>query len=126
MKQRNIPLLLKYYHKFSQVPEYMALGFAAFLLYMRCHKSANRDFVGSADGLQYMVQDDHAEYFAEKWANNNADETVDQILRDEHFWGTDLSLLNGFADAVKRNVVLLLQQDAKSMIQRVEFTKTIV
>jgi len=47
-------------------------------------------------------------------------------LRDQQFWGTDLSLLSGFADVVKRNVLLLIQHGAKSMIQQMEFTKTIV
>jgi tagaturonate reductase len=109
MKQRNIPLLLKYYQKFSQVPEYMALGFAAFLLFMKCYKNSKQTFVGAANGIQYSVQDDHARYFAEKWTNEDASETVEQILRDEQIWGTDLSLLNGFADAVKKNVLLLMQ-----------------
>jgi tagaturonate reductase len=126
MKQRNIPLLLKYYQKFPQVPEYMALGFAAFLLFMKCHKNAKQNFVGTANGIQYLVQDDHAQYFADKWANSEPSETVEQILRDEQFWGTDLSLLNGFADSVKRNVLLLMHHGAKSMIQQMEFTKTIV
>jgi tagaturonate reductase len=126
MRQRNIPLLLKYYQKFSQVPEYMALGFAAFLLFMKCHKNANQNFVGAAGGIQYLVQDNHAQYFADKWANGEPSETVGQILRDEQFWGTDLSLLNGFADAVKRNVLLLMQQGARPMIQQMQFTKTIV
>lgn len=126
MKQRNIPLLLKYYQKFSQVPEYMALGFAAFLLFMKCHKNAKQAFVGTSNGIQYPVQDDHAQYFADKWANGSASETVEQILSDEQFWGTDLSLLNGFADAVKRNILLLMQHGAKSIIHQMEFTKTIV
>ena len=72
------------------------------------------------------MQDDYAQYFAEKWANNDASYTVDQILRDQQFWGTDLSLLSGFADVVKRNVLLLIQHGAKSMIQQMEFTKTSV
>jgi tagaturonate reductase len=125
MKQRNIPLLLKYYQKYSHVPEFMALGFAAFLLFMRSHKNVKQNFVGTSEGIQYVVHDDHAQYFAERWAND-ADETVDQILRDRQFWGTDLSLLNGFADAVKRNVLLLIQHGAKSVIQQMEFAKTIV
>ena len=76
--------------------------------------------------IQYVVQDDQAQYFAEKWANHEVSETVDEILRDGQFWGSDLSLLRGFADAVKRDVLLLSQYGAKSAIQQMELIKTIV
>ncbi len=36
MKMRNVPLLLRHYEKAGNIPEYMALGFAGHLLFMKC------------------------------------------------------------------------------------------
>lgn len=126
MKQRNIPLIVNYYKKYSQVPEYMALGFAAFLLFMKCHPTPKGNFVGVINNTQYAVQDDHARYFADRWASGDVGVMVDQVLRDEEFWGTDLSLLTGFAEAVKKDLVLLIQHGAMPVIQQMELNKTIV
>ena len=126
MKQRNVPLLIKHYSKFSQTPAHMALGFAGFLLFMKCDINESGNYVGKIDGLEYPVQDDHAGYFAEKWSSNNIDDLVDETFRDEEFWGTDLSLLNGFAEAVKKDLRLLTRDGSVNAIQQLELNKTIV
>ena len=104
----------------------MALGFAGFLLFMKCDINESGNYVGKIDGLEYPVQDDHAGYFAEKWSSNNIDDLVDETFRDEEFWGTDLSLLNGFAEAVKKDLRLLTRDGSASAIQQLELNKTIV
>ena len=126
MKQRAIPLLIKHYNKFSETPRRMALGFAAFLLFMKCRKDRHGNFVGEANGVAYTITDDHAEYFAEIWssARSEMDHALDKLLGDEEFWGTNLSLLNGFAEAVKKNVYELSQQDVLSTIRNLDPGKT--
>lgn len=110
MKLRNIPLLLRHYDKSGTVPENMALGFAAYLLFMKCRIGADGLYHGGANGSTYAIQDDMAAYFADKTAIGNINIFVDTVLADKNLWGVDISKLNGFAEAVKENILLLEQQ----------------
>lgn len=110
MKLRNIPLLLKHYSKTDKVPENMALGFAAYLLFMKCKAGSDSKYYGEANGKKYAIPDEMASYFADKWANGNIDNFVNSVLSDKNLWGADLSALNGFAGAVKENLQLLQKQ----------------
>jgi tagaturonate reductase len=108
MKLRNVPLLLSHYSKTDKVPYEMALGFAAYLLFMKGQTVAGGNN-GDANGSGYVIQDDMASYYADKWAGN-MDTFVCSILADKTLWGTDLSGLNGFEEAVKENLRSLQQQ----------------
>jgi tagaturonate reductase len=125
MKMRNVPLLIKHYEKNSTVPELMALGFAAYLLFMKCSKNAKGKFYGYANSTAYEIQDDSAAYFTEKWTNRDVDSLVDEILQDKNFWGEDISALNGFADAVKINLQSLQKNGVMTTLRRVELNKTV-
>jgi len=126
MKMRNIPLLLKHYEKTSATPESMSIGFAAFLLFMACTKKPNGKYCGRLNGMEYEVQDDQAAYFADKWANYQPTEVVEEVLRDKNFWDYDLSQLNGFANAVKINLQSLIKDGAMTTIRNLELSKTMV
>jgi tagaturonate reductase len=126
MKMRNIPLLLKHYGKTIQPPEYMALGFASYLLFMKCRKNSKGQYTTDIEGTEYLVQDDDASYFADKWIEYNEDQLVDAVLADKNFWGTDLSLLNGFANLVKENLRSLITKGAMTTIRQMQLNKTTV
>ena len=116
MKLRNVALLLKQHAKTGSVPENMVLGFAAYLLFMKCSKGADEKFYGEANGKKYAIQDEAAPYFFNKWAIKNIDTFVDSILSDKELWGTDLSVLNGFAAAVKEDLQLLTSRGAMATL----------
>ena len=116
MKLRNIPVLLKHYEQNGSVPELMASGFAAHLLFMRSTKGQDQLYYGTSFGKQYLVNDDHAAWYSEKWARMEAPELVNSILSDAGFWGADLSSLPGFAAAVTRYLQQLMAQGAADLI----------
>jgi tagaturonate reductase len=126
MKMRNIPLLLKYYNKHSHVPDNMALGFAAYLLFMKTNRFDNGKYYGLVNGSSYEIQDDQASYFDDKWKKHNADSLVDIVLADRDLWEADLSILKGFADAVKANLASLSRNGVMATIRRVELNKIAV
>jgi tagaturonate reductase len=126
MKMRNVPLLVKYYSKQTGVPEHMALGFAAYLLFMKCNKNIKGKCTNQVNGVTYEIQDDHAPYFAEKWNSNDVDEVVDRTLADSIFWGADLSMLIGFAEAVKIYLRSLMRNGVMATVRRVDLNKTVV
>jgi len=101
------------------------MGFAAYLLFMKC-RGINGRYTGQINGTQYPVQDDQAAYFAEKWNNNNVNEVVDTILADKKLWETDLSSLNGFAEAVKMNLNSLMQNGVIITLRSMLLNKTVV
>ena len=116
MKLRNIPLLLKYYNKTATVPGNMALGFAAYLLFMKCKAGSDDQYYGEINGKKYTIQDEAAAYFSNKWATRNIDTFVSSILADRDLWGVDLSILGGFAGSVKENLLLLETQGVRATL----------
>lgn len=122
MKMRNIPLLLRHYSRTDQVPELMALGFAAYILFMKTTKNEKEQYTGVSNGADYTVQDDHASYWSAKW-QEDPDHIVENVLSDKNFWGTDLSRLNGFSEAVKTNLRALLRNGVMATLRRVQPAK---
>jgi tagaturonate reductase len=101
MKTRNVPMLLKHYEQDLHVPGYMALGFAAYLLFMKCLPAESGGYYGESHGATYAIQDDQAQYFYQLWKSYPAAEIPDKVLSDASLWGADLSELPGFAFAVQ-------------------------
>jgi tagaturonate reductase len=110
MQMRNVPTLLHYYQQCKAVPHYMALGFAAYLLFMRNTASAPGVGAGEVNGEPYTIIDERAGYFAELWAKSSPEELTQTALRNTALWGHDLTRLPGFADAVTHYLHQLLEE----------------
>lgn len=104
MKMRVVPLLLNHYKHGNNVPAYMALGFAAFLRFMKVKQQDNGSFSGNINGMDYTITDSQAEYFSKAWELSDADKVTAAILSDTALWDTNLSVLPGFQDAVINNL----------------------
>jgi tagaturonate reductase len=126
MKMRNAPLLKKFIDKTGQVPAQMALGFAAYLVFMRCSAGADKRYYGESNGSSYLIEDDAAPWFAEQWATHDVDGLVDIVLADKERWGIDLSSLPGFASAVKENIRLIDKEGARAVLSSKQLRQTIV
>jgi tagaturonate reductase len=101
MKTRNVPLLLKYYQQELNAQGYMPFGFAAYLLFMKCELSENGKYYGEVNGKVYELQDNQAGYYHEVWKSDRLEEVVQKVLSNKTLWGTDLTLLPGFAVTVE-------------------------
>ena len=122
MAARNVPTLLHYYknmvlklHQATQsvmaqnaltesmtegVPMHFALGFAAYLLFMKAVKCEKEVYYGELNGHFYPIQDDKAAYFNEIWQKLSVDELVEIVLKNQNLWGTDLSVLPNFNNKI--------------------------
>ena len=98
MKMRNIPILLQYYREFGKAPELFAMGFAAYLQFMKGEKEVNGTYYGESNGSYYPINCNFAPYFYEAWQDFN----LDKVLANRSLWGEDLTQLDGFADAVRK------------------------
>ncbi len=119
MQARNVATLQRYYEKTNAVPKLMALGFAAYLLFMKVVREENGQFFGeialaSGGKISYPIRDDKAGYFYGDWktVKDRVPATVQafvkSVLSDVKLWQADLTTLPGFSDAVAQNLNSLL------------------
>jgi tagaturonate reductase len=126
MRMRNVPLLQQYYSKKGKIPSLMALGFAAYLVFMKCSPGSDSRHQGQANGRTYYVEDESAARFAQAWAKTEPFKLADDILGDKNLWGTDLRELKGFADAVVENIKLIQKEGVLAMINNRQLQQTTV
>ncbi|MVN75145.1 tagaturonate reductase [Hymenobacter sp. HMF4947] len=116
LRMRVLPDLLHYYQRFGAVPQYVALGFAAYLLFMHGTRQEGGAWLGEANGQPYPIQDEQAGYFADLWQRLPAVELVPAALSNQALWGTDLTTLPGFAEAVARYLLQMQQAGAAATL----------
>lgn len=119
MRMRNIPAIKKYYKQFSTTPELMALGFAAFLLFLKAQKDDAGTFKGTANKKNYLINDDNISLITEKWNRFTTATFVKEALADEKLWDFDLSKLPGFSEAVTTMIDSLETNGALTTLQKV-------
>ncbi|MBJ6142395.1 tagaturonate reductase [Hymenobacter sp. BT559] len=119
LRMRVVPDLLHYYERFRAVPQYVALGFAAYLLFERGTRQEGDKWYGEAHGQEYLIQDEQAGYFADLWQRLPTAELVQAALGNQALWGTDLTALPGFADSVTRYLTQLQQEGAAATLATV-------
>ena len=117
-KMRIVPVLLKHYAVKEHVPELMALGFAAYIAFMRGTTKRGDQFYGEIDGQSYLIQDEQAEIFYNRWAGLSVAALVKEVLADP-YWGTDLNALPGFAQTVTERLNLILGNGIRETIEKV-------
>ncbi|HEY4062916.1 MAG TPA: tagaturonate reductase [Puia sp.] len=126
MKMRNIPILLEHYKKHDSPPPLFALGFAAYLLFMRPVATGQDGYKGEFRGKPYPINDNQAGYYFDLWKENGFEEVVKKALSDKGLWGTDLTLLNGFELAVRENLDHLLNKGAAATLAMFGTKKSVV
>lgn len=106
MRNRNIPVLLNYEKLHGTSPEYMATGFAGYLLFMKPG--------------HHPINDDQAAYFAGIWQSESTPEkVVNAVLSNASLWGTDLSRYKPFADSVSNKLTSMLTNGVLDTIKNI-------
>jgi tagaturonate reductase len=123
MRMRNVPLLLEHYRRFSTVPENMAMGFAAYLLFMKSEPSESGKYYGEWNGTLYPIQDEHAAYFGQLWRSDSLNEIVIAALSNEMLWGNNLNSLPEFSFAVATYLELFLQNKVIATLKQHQLKK---
>jgi tagaturonate reductase len=103
LQTRVLPLLSRFYKRFNKPPAAMAMGFAAYIVFMR--GANNTSGVTSADDERVRAADEkNAARFNAAWLREKPAEIANEILRDNIIWGADLTVFPGFTDAVQLNI----------------------
>lgn len=116
MQMRNVPTLLHYYQTLNVTPRYMAIGFAAYLLFMRATHQQDETWYGERQDGAYPIYDDRAAYFADLWARLTPEELTNTVLQNTTLWGFDLTQLPGFASSVASLLTKLAEQGVRATL----------
>jgi tagaturonate reductase len=98
----------------------MALGFAAYLLFLKSTETDGGKYYGSFQNEKYLINDESAAYFYKLWQQHTPDQVVTQALQNTELWGIDLAALPGFAAAVQKYLLQLMSKRVVSVITMIE------
>ncbi len=104
LEMRIVQVVQQYAELYKTVPEHIALGFAAYIVFMHPVKKDGDVYYGNVNGKDYPIKDVKAAYFYEQWNNFAPAAIVQNVLSNTALWNTDLTALPGFAEAVTENV----------------------
>ncbi len=125
LKLRCVPVLIRHYQQFETVPEAVALGFAAYIYFMKATSVREGKYYGDANGSSYLIQDEMAAIFYKRWSELSPSIVVKEVLRNNVFWGEDLNALPGFTEAVTNKLNLLMSAGSKEAIETTHLKKVI-
>ncbi|MHA4843511.1 tagaturonate reductase [Flavitalea antarctica] len=125
MRMRNVPVLTKYYEDHNTPPRSIALGFAAYILFMKAAKTEDGKYYGELNGQPYPIQDDQAARLDALWQQHGSSGIVESVLQDSTLWGTDLSALPGFAVAVNDHLQALIAKGARQALNEFQQNKVL-
>jgi tagaturonate reductase len=117
MKMRCLPVLLNHYQDNKSVPELFALGFAAYLAFMKPLKQNGKEFFGEFQGQPYLIEDEIADKFYKMWQHFPLNEIAEEALGNTAIWGTDLTTLPGFAQSVTNNLNSIFNNGMKNTLE---------
>jgi tagaturonate reductase len=119
MKTRNIVTIEKYFEKFNSIPECMALGLAAYILFMKADKK-NSSYYGMINASAYEVKDSCADVLSKKWADSLASGNIIKlVLSDISLWGIDLLRYDKFENVVRDKLYELEQTGVLLSMSRI-------
>jgi tagaturonate reductase len=120
MKNRNVPVLLKHSELHKTAPEYMATGFAGYLLFMKAVKHEGKNYFGKRNEEFYPISDDQAPYFYELWnSGKDVGSIVESVLSNKDLWGADLSLYSSFARSVEDKLSSMIANGVRDSIKNI-------
>jgi tagaturonate reductase len=111
LRIRAVPVVRQHYEKYGFVSARLALSFAAYILFMHAETDGNDHYKGVSQGREYEVIDEHAVDMHRKWSKYSGRTLVRQVLEDVRLWGTDLNVMNGFAEQVSNYLKRWLDQE---------------
>lgn len=122
LKMRVVPILLNHYKKSTHTPQLIAFGFAAYLRFMESQADGEK-YYGTVNNQKYLINDDKAAYINELFSKYSSGKLITEILKDNFLWGTDLTNLPGFADAVNTNLKGIRENSVKIQLAQMGLRK---
>jgi tagaturonate reductase len=119
MKLRCIPLLVNYYKKNDSAPELFALGFAAYIYFMKAVKQSGNEFFGEENGKFYLIEDNMAKTFYTLWQNFPVEKLVEEVLKNTDLWEEDINVLPGFQQSVMDKLNSIIDKGMEATLKNI-------
>ncbi|NIJ53419.1 tagaturonate reductase [Dyadobacter arcticus] len=117
MVSRVMPTFVNYEKLHINIPEYITFGMAAYIYYMKAVRKEGEHYYGLANGSHYLIQDQKAAYFYQKWQSSSIPEMVQAILKEQSLWGKDFSKNEGFVTGIKSHLQAIKQNGALETLE---------
>ncbi|MCL4638449.1 MULTISPECIES: tagaturonate reductase [Olivibacter] len=116
MEMRNVALIKGFYDAVGEAPEFMAMGFAAYILFMKAKRSIDNTYKGYTNEKgYYTINDEYAALFEGLWSKE-PEQVVEAVLNDQRIWKQKLTL-PGFQEKVLHYLRLLMDNKVKEVIK---------
>ena len=115
---RNMPSLLEYVEKFGKLPAALTMSLAAYIAFYSTNIQRREEdglICVRPKGNEYKVQDDAWVldfYYERKDADDAA--LVHDVMTNEKMWGRDLTKIEGFEEAVCKDLALIRTEGAEA------------
>ena len=116
LKMRVVPVLQQYYKMYNTIPEKVAIGFAAWLFFMKAVRKEGNVYEGELNGVAYPIKDEMAAYFFDLWQNSSPEAVVKTALSNSALWDTDLTLIPDFAKSVTEKLQKIMELGMMAVI----------
>lgn len=122
MHMRNEATVLRYINQKQQIPQRLALGFAALMAFMKPDFEREGKYFRLLHGRELELQDSHAAIWHEAWQQHGHDAAglARAVLSDSRVWGAELIAAEAFQQRVGYWLDLLLKKPAAEVLQLVE------
>lgn len=103
---RLLPTIRRYHEKKGVIPDRIALGFAAYLVFMRGVEVRGGAIYGERNGIPYQIKDDQAGWYMMAWqdvdtsSQSSVHTLVKKVCSNEDFWGAELQQMPAFVETV--------------------------
>jgi len=126
IKMRCIPVFLNYYNKNQAIPELFAMGFAAYIAFMKPVKQSGKEFFGEFQGQSYLIEDETADIFYKIWQTSSVNKVVKEVLGNAGFWGQDLATIPGLEQSVTDKLNSILNNGMRAAVEDIHSKKIYV
>jgi tagaturonate reductase len=117
MRVRVVPAIVALAEKEKRVPELIAFGFAAWLLFLRGDLQRQRLNAGLP-----VPADENGAAIREMWSRGmSPDEIVHAVCSDESLWGVDLCAISGFGTAVSGHLTRMAEAGVRGSLSELLF-----
>lgn len=120
---RIVPVLKQYYKTFDQVPNGIAFGFAAHILFMKPTVEENGKYYGIINGKKYLIDDIEAPFYFKEWQKKDTGVMISNLLSETRLWNADLTELTGFAESVTNHLSEIMKRGIGEAVEKLDIKK---
>ena len=104
-KTRVLPSVLEYIKRKKDLPKNLLFSLAALIAFYK----------GDRNGEKITLNDNAEvlEFIKRQWASNEVESIVKNVLANDHFWGEDLTKIQGIVELVSNYLELILNKGMK-------------